>query len=298
MPRQSGARHEHGVRIKKFFEQQLDLIDRMPFQDHQGRTKQKRCTRITPFLFGSPRGFCVPFGRIDDRSMTIGIHGFKAPKQTVCRRAGRGSSHEARRGRRSRDNPGRRPASLRDRSHRHQGAAGNRTVKASTASWYLVRSIMDWWLTQMGRVPIGPVSTELLLKGIRAGEVPNDVLVCEVGGRQWRKVTDVAPFGTALTERGRGRRFDPQSERTVLDPQSFPPSEPAPPRQDTIPVRRAEESAAAHRLLPVEPVRSDQLRRADDVDDEKTIVDAFPLLPSEPPKDAESERPRKGRRRR
>ena len=60
---------------------------------------------------------------------------------------------------------------------------------------------MDWWLTQMGRIPIGPVSTELLLKGIRAGEVPNDVLVCEVGGRQWRKVTDIAPFGTAFAER-------------------------------------------------------------------------------------------------
>jgi len=152
---------------------------------------------------------------------------------------------------------------------------------------------MDWWLTQAGRVPIGPVSTELLLKGIRAGEVPDDVLVCEVGGKQWRKVTNVAPFGKALAERTGRRRFDPEGEHTVLDPHSFPPSEPAPPRQDTIPVPVAGEFAthaiATHRSSRAESLRADQLRRAGDFDDEKTIVDAFPLLPSGPVQDAESE---------
>jgi hypothetical protein len=155
------------------------------------------------------------------------------------------------------------------------------------ASCYPIRSIMDWWLTQAGRVPIGPVSTELLLKGIGAGKVPGDVLVCEVGGTQWRRVSDVTPFRAALTERSSKRRFDPESERTVLDPRSFPPSEPAP-RPETIPVPRAKTPAtrapATHRPLRPEPSSAAGVHRVEDTDeDDKTIVDAFPPLPSEPP---------------
>lgn len=158
---------------------------------------------------------------------------------------------------------------------------------------------MDWWLTQAGRVPIGPVSTELLLKGIRAGEVPNDILICEVGGTEWRKITHVAPFGAAFADRKKARRFDPESERTVLDPQSFPPSEP-PPEMATIPVPAPEEGAnhvtARHRTVRAVPTRVDGLSRVEDAEDDKTVVDAFPPLPSEPPQDAEPLGPWKPRR--
>lgn len=158
---------------------------------------------------------------------------------------------------------------------------------------------MDWWLTQVGRVPIGPVSAELLLKGIRAGEVPNDVLVCEVGGTEWRKVTDVAPFGAAFAERRKARRFDPESERTVLDPQSFPPSAP-PPEMATIPAPAAEVgakgAAARHRTVRAAPMRADELSSVEDAEDDKTVVDAFPPLPSEPPQDAEPLGPWKPKR--
>ena len=160
---------------------------------------------------------------------------------------------------------------------------------------------MNWWLTQAGRVPIGPVSTELLLKGIGAGKVPGDVLVCEVGGTEWRRVSDVAPFRIALTERSRKRRFDPESERRVLDPRSFPPSEPAP-RPDTIRVPSAKvpatQASATHRPLPPARGNADQLHRIEDADDDKTIVDAFPPLPSEPPREAESLPPWRPRRHR
>lgn len=145
-----------------------------------------------------------------------------------------------------------------NRLHTGMPHSGRPLSMGPLASCYLERSIMDWWLTQVGRVPIGPVSTELLLKGIRAEEVPKDVLICEVDGAEWRTVTDVAPFGAAFADRKRARRFDPESERTVLDPQSFSPFEP--------------------------PHRVEELRLIEDADDEKTIVDAFPPLPSEPPK--------------
>lgn len=146
---------------------------------------------------------------------------------------------------------------------------------------------MDWWLTQEGRVPIGPISAELLLRGIHAGEVPNDVLICEVGGTEWRKVTDVAPFGAAFADRRKARRFDPASERTVLDPQSFPPSEP--PEMPTIPVPAPEEdttrSTPLHEIVRGQSMRVGELRRVEDADDDKTVVDALPPLPSEWPKD-------------
>jgi hypothetical protein len=49
--------------------------------------------------------------------------------------------------------------------------------------------------------------------------------------------------------------------------------------------------------LRAQQVRADELRRVEDVDDDKTIVDAFPLLPSEPPKDAKPDTPPKPKRR-
>ena len=63
------------------------------------------------------------------------------------------------------------------------------------------------------RVPVGPVSTELLLQGIGAGNVPKDALVCEVSGTSWKWIGDIAPFSTALDEHQR-RRFDPENELT------------------------------------------------------------------------------------
>lgn len=60
---------------------------------------------------------------------------------------------------------------------------------------------MDWWVTAPDRKPLGPVTTELLVRGIGSGKVPQDALVCEVGGTSWRSLADVAVFAAALMER-------------------------------------------------------------------------------------------------
>jgi hypothetical protein len=146
---------------------------------------------------------------------------------------------------------------------------------------------MDWWLTQVGGVPVGPASTELVLKGIEAGKVPMNTLVCEVGGSRWKSLRDVPDFARALRT-GKHSRFDPKGERTVLDPEFFPTSRPPPPRRfDSVPVSRYDDGSdrtVAER--PKEPARQDERRQLHEVDeeDEKTIVDTFPPIPSEPPR--------------
>jgi len=82
---------------------------------------------------------------------------------------------------------------------------------------------MDWWVTQSGQDPVGPVTTELLLKGIDAGKVPIEALVCEVGGQSWRALGEVAPFADAVARQSRARRFD-HAERTMVDPEPPLPS--------------------------------------------------------------------------
>lgn len=146
---------------------------------------------------------------------------------------------------------------------------------------------MDWWLTQPGGVPVGPASTELVLKGIAAGKVPANVLVCEVGGNKWKPLGEVPAFSKAL-EPEKQSRFDPNSERTILDAEFFPPSQPPPPLPgETLSVHqydeRADRTIADGARPTMEPLRRGRLRPDDD-DDDKTIVDSFPPLPSEPPK--------------
>jgi hypothetical protein len=132
---------------------------------------------------------------------------------------------------------------------------------------------MDWWLTQAGGVPVGPASTELVLKGIAAGKVPSNVLVCEVGGNNWKALRDIPAFSKALGHEKKSR-LDPNSERTVLDAEFFPPSRPPPPLK-ALPVPRYDERA--DRTIA-------NARQPDDEEDEKTIVDLLPPLPSEPPR--------------
>src|ERR1700733_11726069 len=56
----------------------------------------------------------------------------------------------------------------------------------------------QWWLMGRDRVPLGPVTTELVIQGIKAGKVPSDALACEVGGNAWRSIRTVARFATAF----------------------------------------------------------------------------------------------------
>ena len=112
-------------------------------------------------------------------------------------------------------------------------------------------SIRNWWVTNGTRPPIGPVSTELLVEGIKAEKVPSDCLVCEVGGSRWLRLTDVPDFlAASLAPRRRSRAPVPDAEHTVVDMEPLPPSE--------------------HR-----PTLT--LSRADDFD-EKTVVESRPPI--------------------
>src|SRR5437868_6058919 len=58
----------------------------------------------------------------------------------------------------------------------------------------------QWWLMGKDRVPIGPVTTELVIQGIRAGKVPSGTLACEVGGTAWRSIRTVKRFSSSFAK--------------------------------------------------------------------------------------------------
>ena len=51
----------------------------------------------------------------------------------------------------------------------------------------------QWYVAVSGRT-VGPVSTELLCRGLQNGKVPRDALVCVVGDAEWQAVSAVPPF--------------------------------------------------------------------------------------------------------
>ena len=77
---------------------------------------------------------------------------------------------------------------------------------------------MEWWVTKGNQVPVGPVSTELVLRGIGAGKVPKDALVCEVGGSRWRGIGETAPFSAAFGSDRTRTGLDAYDDKTVADP--------------------------------------------------------------------------------
>jgi hypothetical protein len=81
---------------------------------------------------------------------------------------------------------------------------------------------VSWWMMLPGGEPTGPVSTELILRGISAGTVPRDVLVCRVGDREWRALAGIRRFADAFFARRERRRFSVSAELTRWD---RPPSE-------------------------------------------------------------------------
>src|SRR5580692_7868059 len=60
----------------------------------------------------------------------------------------------------------------------------------------------DWFVCVPGGSTVGPVSTSLLLLGIRSGKVPDDALVCHPGDDLWRSVFDVPELAEALPSPG------------------------------------------------------------------------------------------------
>src|SRR4051794_21985282 len=73
----------------------------------------------------------------------------------------------------------------------------------------------QWWLMGRDRVPLGPVTTELVMQGIRAGKVPAETLACEVGGTAWRSIRSVGRFAPSFAK----LRIDGP---TLVDPDDDP----------------------------------------------------------------------------
>lgn len=57
-----------------------------------------------------------------------------------------------------------------------------------------------WYVRAEGNKVSGPVSEELVVRGILAGKVPVDAKVLAVGDEQWRSIAVVAQFGDAIRQ--------------------------------------------------------------------------------------------------
>jgi len=73
----------------------------------------------------------------------------------------------------------------------------------------------QWYVAVDGKA-VGPVSTDLLIRGLEQGKVPVDALVCAAGEAEWQDVTRVPPFSYELF--GAERPEPAPESRTSVDP--------------------------------------------------------------------------------
>ncbi len=55
-----------------------------------------------------------------------------------------------------------------------------------------------WYVCGDGSEPVGPLSAELIERGIMAGKVPDDAVVCAEGGISWVPIASISSFAAAL----------------------------------------------------------------------------------------------------
>jgi hypothetical protein len=111
------------------------------------------------------------------------------------------------------------------------------------------------------------VTTELLLRGIGAGAVPRDALLCELGGTKWRWIGEIPPFSIALNDQVARPPLDSTDDVTLSN--------------QPLDALGAFDDATDHTQTTVELPRRWFESLADM--DERTIVDFAPLTPSDPP---------------
>lgn len=81
---------------------------------------------------------------------------------------------------------------------------------------------MNWYLSNEGGEPLGPLEGELIERGILAGRVPPDSLVCPVGSKKWKPLDAVPAFAAAL------RKVAPPPQPPTPDPGVVPAAREAP----------------------------------------------------------------------
>lgn len=88
------------------------------------------------------------------------------------------------------------------------------------------RRIASHWFVSAGGRVVGPVDTETLQRGIEAGRVPKDAMLCAIGEREWQTIDDTGIFADAL--------FDVMETQWIAAPSSqrkVPSVKPPPPRR-------------------------------------------------------------------
>lgn len=175
-----------------------------------------------------------------------------------------------------------------------RGFPGSRAPEASLP---VAQGMNKWKIRVPGRQPIGPVSTELVVRGIELGRVPLTAEVCEVGTEAWSSLTQVDEFYEALglddaqtslirrdvpdwsdsTDNEVTRAFHPlMSQRVHATPS------PSPRRAESLPLTDASEDEEATQVMsgPPEGVLDEPF----DAGEELGRMNEGPRLGSEEPK--------------
>ncbi len=134
----------------------------------------------------------------------------------------------------------------------------------------------DVWYVSVENRTVGPVTTELIMRGLESGKVPHDAMVCPVGATDWSWVSTVEPFVDI-----------------VRQSQPPPPVAAAPPPDDDYEDEETlvldKKSAAPDRLPPVHTESDDPYQDSVpslygmDVAFAKAAAAAPPHFPSRPP---------------
>lgn len=117
----------------------------------------------------------------------------------------------------------------------------------------------NWWVSNGGRTPIGPVSTELVIEGIKAQKVPREALVCEVGGDRWQLLEEFSEFRDAVMN----GRSTPSELPTMRPPR----------RGRSLAKAEGGISPEDRTLVTDPPFRISEPSRAPDENEEQTLVD-------------------------
>jgi hypothetical protein len=140
----------------------------------------------------------------------------------------------------------------------------------------------QWYVTIAGNA-VGPVSTDLVLRGIKHKKIATEAYVCVVGADQWQALTDVPEFHGALREHGllpEVSSLDVQPELSLAaiaaaQADASQPGSPEAAQSDAMQLVRA----GIERLLAPQQESADTLRDADE-DDESDATAPFSNRPS------------------
>lgn len=93
-------------------------------------------------------------------------------------------------------------AHLRARLNHGLLATAALVARAGDDAWVPIQTVLQetlWYLSRDG-VVVGPVETDRVQRGILAGRVPGDSLVCRAGDHRWTRLDDLPEFAGCIAE--------------------------------------------------------------------------------------------------